>query len=29
MGPLGHQGPLTPVCELDAKPAGHIGFLIV
>ncbi|AJT61973.1 lipoprotein [Streptomyces chattanoogensis] len=29
MGPLGHQGPLTPACELDAKPAGHIGFLTV
>ncbi|MFE1770932.1 lipoprotein [Streptomyces sp. NPDC059008] len=29
MGPLGHQGPLTPACELDAKPTGHIGFLTV
>ncbi|MFJ9850421.1 lipoprotein [Streptomyces sp. NPDC101150] len=29
MGPLGHQGPLTPACEADAKPAGHIGFLTV
>ncbi|MFE1767088.1 lipoprotein [Streptomyces angustmyceticus] len=29
MGPLGHQGPLTPACELDAKAAGHIGFLTV
>ncbi|MEU9126278.1 lipoprotein [Streptomyces sp. NPDC048506] len=29
MGPLGHQGPLTPACELDAKPAGNIGFLTV
>ncbi|MFH8572834.1 lipoprotein [Streptomyces sp. NPDC017993] len=29
MGPLGHQGPLTPACELDANPAGHMGFLIV
>ncbi|WP_407547658.1 lipoprotein [Streptomyces sp. Pv4-95] len=29
MGPLGHQGPLTPACELDAKSAGHTGFLIV
>ncbi|WUL95910.1 lipoprotein [Streptomyces caniferus] len=29
MGPLGHQGPLTPACELNAKPAGHIGFLTV
>ncbi|WP_431047091.1 lipoprotein [Streptomyces sp. P1-3] len=29
MGPLGHQGPLTPACQLDAKPAGHIGFLTV
>ncbi|MEU5017716.1 lipoprotein [Streptomyces angustmyceticus] len=29
MGPPGHQGPLTPACELDAKAAGHIGFLTV
>ncbi|MER5436022.1 lipoprotein [Streptomyces sp. NPDC002588] len=24
-----HQGPVTMVCEIDAKPAGHIGFLRV
>ncbi|MFF8926773.1 lipoprotein [Streptomyces longwoodensis] len=24
-----HQGPVTAVCEVDAKPAGHIGFLRV
>ncbi|MHC5906495.1 lipoprotein [Streptomyces sp. S6] len=24
-----HQGPVTGVCEIDAKPAGHIGFLRV
>ncbi|MGW2635816.1 lipoprotein [Streptomyces sp. NPDC001348] len=24
-----HQGPVTAVCEIDAKPAGHIGFLRV
>ncbi|MFD9002265.1 lipoprotein [Streptomyces sp. NPDC059582] len=24
-----HQGPVTTVCEIDAKPAGHIGFLRV
>ncbi|MFE7233842.1 lipoprotein [Streptomyces sp. NPDC001231] len=23
------QGPVTTVCEVDAKPAGHIGFLRV
>ncbi|MBV7698314.1 lipoprotein [Streptomyces sp. TRM70350] len=23
------QGPLTAACEVDAKPAGHIGFLRV
>ncbi|MFK4268076.1 lipoprotein [Streptomyces milbemycinicus] len=23
------QGPVTLVCEIDAKPAGHIGFLRV
>lgn len=23
------QGPVTAVCEIDAKPAGHIGFLRV
>ena len=22
-----HQGPVTAACEVDAKPAGHIGFL--
>ncbi|MET7936525.1 lipoprotein [Streptomyces sp. NPDC005322] len=26
---LGQQGPVTLVCEIDAKPAGHIGFLRV
>lgn len=26
---LGVQGGLTAVCEIDAKPAGHIGFLRV
>jgi len=26
---LGTQGPVTMVCEIDAKPAGHIGFLRV
>ncbi|MGW0939624.1 lipoprotein [Streptomyces sp. NPDC002666] len=26
---LGIQGPVTLVCEIDAKPAGHIGFLRV
>ncbi|MEU9200008.1 lipoprotein [Streptomyces sp. NPDC048332] len=26
---LGVQGPVTLVCEIDAKPAGHIGFLRV
>ncbi|MET7762285.1 lipoprotein [Streptomyces sp. NPDC005393] len=29
LGPLGKQGPVTLVCEIDAKPAGHIGFLRV
>ncbi|MFH8370555.1 lipoprotein [Streptomyces sp. NPDC018031] len=29
MGPLGRQGPLTPACELDARPTGHTGFLTV
>jgi hypothetical protein len=24
-----HQGPVTAACEVDAKPAGHIGFLRV
>jgi hypothetical protein len=22
-----HQGPFTMACEIDAKPAGHIGFI--
>ncbi|MFB9388885.1 lipoprotein [Streptomyces coeruleoprunus] len=26
---LVEQGPVTAVCEIDAKPAGHIGFLRV
>ncbi|WP_236244330.1 lipoprotein [Streptomyces sp. CC210A] len=26
---LAVQGPVTTVCEIDAKPAGHIGFLRV
>ncbi|MFE7240529.1 lipoprotein [Streptomyces sp. NPDC057580] len=26
---LGKQGPFTLVCEIDAKPAGNIGFLRV
>ncbi|WP_406451015.1 lipoprotein [Streptomyces sp. NBC_00876] len=26
---LTEQGPVTVVCEIDAKPAGHIGFLRV
>ncbi|MEU1466908.1 lipoprotein [Streptomyces sp. NPDC005761] len=26
---LGIQGPVGLVCEIDAKPAGHIGFLRV
>jgi hypothetical protein len=26
---LARQGPLTMVCEVDAKPAGNIGFLRV
>lgn len=26
---LGRQGPATMVCEIDAKPAGNIGFLRV
>ncbi|MFF9865121.1 lipoprotein [Streptomyces sp. NPDC013953] len=26
---LAQQGPVTLVCEVDAKPAGHIGFLRV
>ncbi|MFB7372977.1 lipoprotein [Streptomyces sp. NPDC056222] len=26
---LGKQGPATMVCEVDAKPAGNIGFLRV
>nr|WSW68770.1 lipoprotein [Streptomyces sp. NBC_00995] len=26
---LGLQGPVALVCEIDAKPAGHIGFLRV
>ncbi|MFC8536971.1 lipoprotein [Streptomyces sp. NPDC057249] len=26
---LGTQGPVTMVCEIDAKPAGQIGFLRV
>ncbi|MFE4453865.1 lipoprotein [Streptomyces sp. NPDC056796] len=26
---LGRQGPLTLVCEIDAKPAGNIGYLRV
>ncbi|MBL1095430.1 lipoprotein [Streptomyces coffeae] len=29
IGPLAKQGPVTLVCEIDAKPAGHIGFLRV
>ncbi|QKV94404.1 hypothetical protein HUT19_23795 [Streptomyces sp. NA02950] len=29
IGPLARQGPVTIVCELDAKPAGHIGFIRV
>jgi hypothetical protein len=28
-GPLGRQGGLGLRCEIDAKPAGHIGFLRV
>jgi len=24
-----HRGPVTAACEVDAKPAGHIGFLRV
>ncbi|MEU5097035.1 lipoprotein [Streptomyces sp. NPDC020996] len=24
-----HQGPVTVACEVDAKPAGHIGYLRV
>ncbi|MFI6651339.1 lipoprotein [Streptomyces sp. NPDC050529] len=26
---IGTQGPVSLVCEIDAKPAGHIGFLRV
>ncbi|MFF1923200.1 lipoprotein [Streptomyces sp. NPDC058221] len=26
---LGMQGPVSMACEIDAKPAGHIGFLRV
>lgn len=26
---LGRQGPVALTCEIDAKPAGHIGFLRV
>ncbi len=26
---LARQGPVAMVCEIDAKPAGHIGFLRV
>lgn len=26
---LSRQGPVSMVCEIDAKPAGHIGFLRV
>ncbi|WP_129263904.1 lipoprotein [Streptomyces sp. M3] len=26
---LGEQGPVTMVCEVDAKPAGNIGYLRV
>ncbi|MET7366133.1 lipoprotein [Streptomyces sp. NPDC005566] len=26
---LGEQGPVTMVCEIDAKPAGNIGYLRV
>ncbi|MFJ2416201.1 lipoprotein [Streptomyces brevispora] len=26
---LARQGPVSMVCEIDAKPAGHIGFLRV
>ncbi|GAA3245670.1 lipoprotein [Streptomyces sp. XM83C] len=29
MESLLHQGPFTAVCEVDAKPAGNIGFLRV
>ncbi|MGW2280650.1 lipoprotein [Streptomyces sp. NPDC001770] len=28
-GALARQGPLTLVCEIDAKPAGNIGYLRV
>ncbi|MFG2127388.1 lipoprotein [Streptomyces sp. NPDC048751] len=24
-----YQGPVAPACEVDAKPAGHVGFLRV
>ncbi|MEU8824182.1 lipoprotein [Streptomyces sp. NPDC048636] len=27
IGPLAKQGSVTLVCEIDAKPAGHIGFM--
>lgn len=26
---LAEQGPVTMACEIDAKPAGHVGFLRV
>ncbi|MEU8677062.1 lipoprotein [Streptomyces sp. NPDC048560] len=26
---LGQQGPVTMICEIDAKPAGNIGYLRV
>lgn len=29
LGPFANRGPLTVVCEVDAKPAGMIGFLRV
>ncbi|WP_392671188.1 lipoprotein [Streptomyces sp. LN785] len=29
LGALNKQGPVTLVCEIDAKPAGNIGFLRV
>ncbi|MFC0111414.1 lipoprotein [Kibdelosporangium aridum] len=27
LGSLGNQGGFTAACEIDAKPAGHLGFL--
>ncbi|THA33780.1 hypothetical protein E6R18_09065 [Streptomyces sp. A1277] len=29
LGDFTTQGPVTVICEIDAKPAGHIGFLRV